>query len=203
MSRYRSIYDCTFGILFFGTPHNGSNKARQLGSLQRVGSFVMPKRLLSFESNLVKALEEHSEVLQNITDQFAPMMSRFRVFFFWEQRQTNFKYTTGYVVPEYSAAPRLDNTERCGIAADHRSMCRFSDQNSPGFATVMSALKRYSEQSSEVIAHRLQEAEELLESERRSKINEIMLIAFGNNKTLTPNVDTSQEFPVAPSSVPS
>lgn len=88
-------------------------------------SLAVPKKALQTDSSLLRALEEDSEVLQNITDQFAPLLHRFRIFYFWEQERTDLKYTQDYIVDEASAAPILDDTERSGIAADHRGMCRF------------------------------------------------------------------------------
>jgi len=79
--------------MFFGAPHKDAAKARLLGSLQKFAALAIPKRIVQFESALLHALEESSETLQNITDQFAPLMSRFRVFFFWEQEKRNPKYT--------------------------------------------------------------------------------------------------------------
>ncbi|CAG8225726.1 unnamed protein product [Penicillium nalgiovense] len=116
----KSIYVCTFAILFFGTPHQGSSKANIFSSLQKIASLATPKVLIELESGFVNALKKESEVLQNITDQFAPLVCNFRVFFFWEQEKTDLKYKRYYIVTETSAAPIIDNTERCGIAADHR-----------------------------------------------------------------------------------
>ncbi|KAJ6095742.1 hypothetical protein N7486_006488 [Penicillium sp. IBT 16267x] len=122
LSHIYSIYNCTFAILFFGTPHHGSNKANFLGSLQKLASLTVPKAAMDLESGLVNALETESEILQNITDQFTPLMSRFRIFFFWEQEKTDLKYKRDYIVDETSAAPILDNTERCGISANHQGI---------------------------------------------------------------------------------
>ncbi|TVY93379.1 hypothetical protein LAWI1_G000586 [Lachnellula willkommii] len=37
------VYTCTYAILFFGTPHNGSNKARLLSGLQNLPLYLSPK----------------------------------------------------------------------------------------------------------------------------------------------------------------
>ena len=151
LAHIQSIYTSTYAILFFGTPHHGSSKARLLGSLQRVVRLAIPGNIANFEDVLVDALKEQSEVLQNINDQFAPLMAEFRIYFFWEQEKTDLKYTKDYIVEEASAAPILDNTERCGIAADHRGMCKFNDNRLQGFRTTISAVRRYARKAPEMI----------------------------------------------------
>lgn len=65
--------------------------------LQRVVKLSIPKKIVDTDSQLLQALREGSEVLQNINDQFAPLMKRFRIFFFWEQQKTSFPHTRDYV----------------------------------------------------------------------------------------------------------
>lgn len=132
----------------------GASKAGLLSSLQKLASFAVPKKAFQIESSLINALEKESETLQNITDQFAPLMSNFRIFFFWEQEKTDLTYTKDYIVDEASAAPILDNTERSGIAADHRGMCKFEKSTDQGFRTVVAALRRYKQEAPEVIRER-------------------------------------------------
>ncbi|PGH29677.1 hypothetical protein GX50_07562 [[Emmonsia] crescens] len=150
LAHIQSIYTSTYAILFFGTPHHGSSKARLLGSLQKVVRLAIPSAVANFENSLVDALKEQSETLQNINDQFAPLMAEFRIYFFWEQEKTDLKYTNDYIVEESSAAPILDNTERCGIAADHRGMCKFSNNRLQSFRTAISALRRYARDAPDV-----------------------------------------------------
>lgn len=174
IAHLHSIYTCTFAILFFGTPHHGSNKARLLGSLQKLASLAIPAGAVQFESSLVNALEADSETLQNITDQFAPLMTNFRIFFFWEQEKTNLKYTREYIVDEASAAPILDNTERCGLEGDHRGMCKFGSSSSQGFRTTVEALRRYSREAPQVIEGRWIKAGGMLSSNRRHEAMEML-----------------------------
>jgi hypothetical protein len=174
IAHLHSIYTCTFAILFFGTPHHGSSKARLLGSLQKLASLAIPQRAVQIESSLVNALEEESETLQNITDQFAPLMANFRIFFFWEQEKTDLKYAKEYIVDETSAAPILDNTERCGIAADHRGMCKFERSTSQGFRTAVAALRRYGQEAPQVISSRWVKTAKMLSENRRHEAIEML-----------------------------
>lgn len=174
ISHLHSIYTSTYSILFFGTPHTGSRKAQLAASLHKLASLTTPKKLLETDSNLLRALEEDSEILQNITDQFAPLMTRFRIFFFWEQLRTDLKYTTDYIVHETSAAPILDNTERSGISADHRNMCRFASRDSAGFRTVVAALMRYSLDAPAVVKTRNVRAREMLSAQGWHEATELV-----------------------------
>lgn len=174
LTHVHSIYTCTFAILFFGTPHHGSNKANLLGSLQRMASLTIPKNVMEFETGLVNSLEKESETLQNITDQFAPLMPCFRVFFFWEQEKTDLRYKRDYIVDETSAAPILDNTERCGIAADHQGMCKFQSPGDQGFRTTVAALRRFAREAPNVIQRRYQRSVSLQQDERIYEASELL-----------------------------
>ncbi|KUL83945.1 hypothetical protein ZTR_06844 [Talaromyces verruculosus] len=174
-SRTHSVYLCTYGILFFGTPHNGSSKARLLSGLQNLASNIVPKRAAQFESGLLKSLKDGSETLQNITNDFAPLMTRFQMYFFWEQLKSDLKYTKDYIVEESSAAPMLDSTSgRCGIAADHRGMCKFHSQDSPGFSIAIAAIKRFSQNAQNVIGPRLAQYSDQLNQRRRYQAMELL-----------------------------
>ncbi|KAI0860439.1 Alpha/Beta hydrolase protein [Xylaria cubensis] len=154
IAHLHTIFTCTYGILFFGTPHNGSSKASLLLTLQKLTSLTLPRRFGRVDRGLVKALEEESETLQNITDYFTPLMKDFHIHFFWEQEKTDLKYTKDYVVEKESAAPAFDDTERSGIAADHSGMVKFEDSNSSGFRLVAATLDRYCAEAPEAIKTR-------------------------------------------------
>ena len=101
-------------------------------------------------------------------------MANFRICFFWEQEKTNLRYSKDYIVDEKSAAPIIDNTERCGIAADHSGMCRFEKATSQGFRTAVAALRRYGQEAPEIINHRLIKTADSLNEIRRHKAMEML-----------------------------
>lgn len=68
----------------------------------------------------------------------------------------------------------LDDTERAGIPAPHVLMCKFSDNRSPGYRTVVAALQRYSREAPDVIEIRWQKARERLDELRRVEADELM-----------------------------
>ncbi|MCJ1371023.1 hypothetical protein MMC20_002238 [Loxospora ochrophaea] len=92
-----SVFVSTYAVLFLGAPHNGSNKAHLASTSRRMISALVPSKILDTEGQLLDALREGSEVLQNITDMFVPLMKNFRIYFFWEQEKTDLGATEDYV----------------------------------------------------------------------------------------------------------
>ncbi|MCJ1479379.1 hypothetical protein MMC13_008064 [Lambiella insularis] len=172
IAHLHSIFVSTFAVLFLGTPHNGSDKVKLASTAQRIISAVAPKKILDTNSQLLDALREGSETLQNVTDMFAPLMRQFHIFFFWEQEKTDLGYTKDYVVEENSAAPILDNTERSGIAANHSQMCKF-ERTSSGYRTIIAALLRYTREAPDVIVFRWVKAKDMLAMKRANEATEL------------------------------
>jgi len=77
-------------------------------------------------------------------------------------------------VDETSAAPIFDKIERCGIAADHRGMCKFENASSQDFRTVVAALRRYSQEALDVIRSRYIKTTEMLAENQRHEAMEIL-----------------------------
>ncbi|CAJ2500091.1 Uu.00g029440.m01.CDS01 [Anthostomella pinea] len=164
-----SIYTSTYGIMFFGTPHQGSASASLGMAAQRMIEALVPSKLIDTNGQLLSALREGSEVLQDITDNFTPLIQRFRVYFFWEQEKTDFGVKYDYVVTESSAAPILDNTDRAGLRIDHRNMLKFASRNSPGYKLIVANILRYSREAPATISRRWISEKELMNSIRRNE----------------------------------
>lgn len=177
-SHLHSIYTSTYGLLFFGTPHHGSSKAHLLSSLTKIANFA-PSYTLQTETPLLKALKVESEILQEITDQFVPLMSRFRVVFYWETQKTDLGYTKDYIVDQASAAPCMESTTSAGIAADHRGMCRFECKSDQGFRNVVSELKRWGDEAPKMIGERWVRSRMALEVMRRGDADELLMGEYG------------------------
>ena len=92
-----SIFVSTYAVLFLGTPHQGSDKAELASTGRKVIDAMVPSKVIDTDGKLLEALREGSEILQNVTDMFAPLMKNFRIYFFWEQEKTDFGTTLKYV----------------------------------------------------------------------------------------------------------
>lgn len=175
VTHLHTIFVSTYAILFFGTPHNSTDIANWL-------------MLESAQSSKVQSIRSDSQfnaairILETITDQFAPLMKNFHIFFFWEEVQTRIEHLFGhklaFIVEESSAAPILDNTERSGIDATHLGMIKFSNINSSSYRTVISALTRYSLEAPAVIARRWEVAQASLARARSNEAFEIVGLGF-------------------------
>ena len=92
-----SIFVSTYAVLFLGTPHNGSSTASLASTGRRMVDALMPSKIWDTDGQLLDALQEGSETLQNVTDMFVPLMKNFRIYFFWEQEKTDFGTQKSYV----------------------------------------------------------------------------------------------------------
>ncbi|KAL1962071.1 hypothetical protein VTN77DRAFT_599 [Rasamsonia byssochlamydoides] len=170
----RSLYVSTYGILFMGTPHNGSEAAKWALLLQKICSAVFPRKFLDTSPQLIEALKTRNETLQNINRLFNDHISRFHVFFFHETKPLDLKGTREFIVDEESAAPDVGGVERMGIEGDHSSMCKFEDENAPAFEAVAEAIVRYSREAPALIAGRWVEEKQHRKLQSRQKAQEIV-----------------------------
>jgi hypothetical protein len=76
------ICDAALGILFFGTPHRGSDKAVYGKVLADVAQTMTHRP----SSRLVSALQTNSDVLLRLTTDFRHQLPRYQVVSFYEKR---------------------------------------------------------------------------------------------------------------------
>jgi hypothetical protein len=169
----RSVFVSTYGILFLGTPHNGSEAAKWGLLLQNICSVVLPKRVLDTSSQLIEGLKTNNENLQSINRLFTEIVGRFHIFFFHETRPMDMHGVRLLIVDEASAAPNYEGVERMGIEADHSGICKFEDENAPGYEAVVEAILRYSRDAPQTIRGRWVEEQRKRQVELQAKAYEI------------------------------
>lgn len=101
-------------------------------------------------------------------------MERFHIYFFHEGKPMDLKGTREFVVDEDSAAPMIAGVERMVIERDHSHMCKFEDENSPGYDTVAEAVMRYAEDAPRLVIARWEEEKRIRDLEKQEIAKEIL-----------------------------
>lgn len=165
VAHLRSIYTCTYGILFLGTPHNGISKE----------ALLFQSAAESGPSHFMLSLLKGSEMLNEINDQFAPLMKHFSVFNFWEELETEHSAHKFFLVEQESAAPSAwDNVERCGITAAHSTMAKFNGNFDRRFQPILEALTRYTKRAPTLIESRWKMNAQLMTQRRQHEVEELL-----------------------------
>lgn len=140
---YRSIYVSTYGVLFFGTPHQGFDVTTWVSRRKRTYEAMLSDDLTKNRPQILDALKLNNETLQIIDRDFMQLTGKLHIYFFYEGKPTNVNGSLHYIVEEESAAPVIQDVERASIQQDHAHMCQFENNQSPGFNLVTEAIQRY------------------------------------------------------------
>ncbi|POR35533.1 Lipase-like protein [Tolypocladium paradoxum] len=140
---YRSIYVSTFGMMFLGTPHTGSDAATWGLVLQGMSDAIMPKKFFESESVLLKTLKKDNETLSNINNHFLDIYQRFRIHMAHENHKTDIKGTKILVVDANSASPQLPGVTYYGVEATHGQMCKFASASAPGYRALSTDIRQW------------------------------------------------------------
>ncbi|MCJ1264537.1 hypothetical protein MMC22_004409 [Lobaria immixta] len=189
----RSIFVSTYGILFLETPHQGSDIAKWGSKLEKICDAVMPNEMINSQSELINALRIKNETLLNIDRQFIQLCSRFCIYFFHEATPTSLNGTSQYIVDEESASPNIQDVERAGIQRDHFHMCKFENEDSPGFSLIAEGIQRYAIDAPKIVSSRWhsERAEQRLRKEAEAE--ELLKNAFLRSGNATLSNFTSRE----------
>ncbi|KAI3317548.1 Alpha/Beta hydrolase protein [Xylariaceae sp. AK1471] len=158
--QYRTIFDSTRGIIFLGTPHRGSGYAR----LSWVGATIA-WLWSGMNIRLLRSLRYDSEILDRVNMSFLRTLinhnageARIRICSFAEELSL-LKFFSP-IVRSDSAFIGLPNEVRETIWANHRDICRFGDNDDPGYKRVYRWL-------SELVAEAQTPVDETVESRPR------------------------------------
>lgn len=165
----RSIYVSTYGIVFMGTPHHGIKT-------QALSLFYNP-RLKEGGPNqfMISLLDRHplSELLLEVTNQFAPLIKRFSIYYMWEQQKTSNEMVETVIVDEASAAPIDDESSKYGISKTHSGMTKFSDIEDPGYQVLLATISRYIADAPRTVQARWKTELEARDVERQLEAQEL------------------------------
>ncbi|KAI0116255.1 hypothetical protein GGR51DRAFT_500803 [Nemania sp. FL0031] len=130
-STYKHIWESTFGLVFFGTPHQGGNNAG-FGDVVAGITRCVSK---SPGNTFMDALKGNSLFLSTITDDFRQLLEDFQVISFYETRPLG---RFGIVVDPKSALLGLPGTRerQIPVDADHSGICKFANIEDPRYILV-------------------------------------------------------------------
>ncbi|KAK9412862.1 hypothetical protein SUNI508_12275 [Seiridium unicorne] len=171
---YRGIYVSTYGIIFLGTPHTGSDMGAWAVTLQAMSDAVVPKAFWHSEPVLLKTLKKDNETLQNINNHFLDIYQRFKIMMAHENHATDLKGTKMLVVDSQSASPQLPGVGYFSIEATHSGMCKFESKNAPGYRTVATSIRDWVGEAPDVITTRWRVEEDEKLARAKHEIEERM-----------------------------
>ncbi|KAK3898977.1 hypothetical protein C8A05DRAFT_18518 [Staphylotrichum tortipilum] len=152
----RSIFDCTEGIIFMGTPHKGS----WMADWAKIPASAIGQ-VKSANKSLLGILETDDQLLESIQVEFWSMVRglreggrRFEVTCFFEELPLP---VVGKVVSKESAT--LEGYASFSIHANHSDMVKFASVDENGFKRLLGELVRW---ASQVRHPRASQTEELL-----------------------------------------
>lgn len=136
----------TIGVIFLGTPFEGSSKAKWAGRALKVLDW-----LSTTHNEDMKDLEERSAKLMHINDAFQKFLkARDRsetgeyvevACFFEQYAMYKAGKKIGIIVPKESAC--LPGIDPLSIQANHVGMCRFEDEDREGYRNISQRLSQW------------------------------------------------------------
>ncbi|KAF4535003.1 SesB-related regulatory protein [Lasiodiplodia theobromae] len=156
-SKKDEIANRTVGVIFLGTPFEGSEKASWAAAALRLLSFVS-----STNDEKIKDLEERSAKLVSINDSFYKYLKKrdrlevnknfLEVACFFEEYPMKIGGKKMHIVPKESAC--LNGVDPQSISAHHSDMCKFEDEYRNGYKCILGQLQLWIRKLSSVSSER-------------------------------------------------
>ncbi|RYP71976.1 hypothetical protein DL770_008038 [Monosporascus sp. CRB-9-2] len=145
----RQVASSTIGVMFFGTPHSGTDPR---GLLLHTLEILIRGLGWTLNKHVLDALLPSSERLRDLRDDFGPVAQEHGWVIHSFQEQFGVRFTAGAggskVVEDtssYLGCPSIEVTQH--IASNHMDMCRFPSLNDTEYRKVAAALDRMVERS--------------------------------------------------------
>jgi len=117
--QYRCLEEMTIGILFFGTPHRGTEKAAYGAILAKIATTVLNKP----NPSLLNALQTNSNELMRLSSEFKFRLAQYQVVSFYELKPMAMFSTL--IVEKHSALLEVDGEDQIPVDANHSDICKF------------------------------------------------------------------------------
>lgn len=144
----KKIASHTRGMIFLGTPHEGSDLAKwaALGlsflRLEHGGKATRDLDVLQKESGKLRSLSTAFGMLLRSRGESKETEDKIEIVCFYEEFKTRVaKFDMGIVVPQASAS--LSGYEAVGIPENHRNMVRFKSKDDVGYIRISGYLKKW------------------------------------------------------------
>ncbi|KAK8097440.1 hypothetical protein PG984_016579 [Apiospora sp. TS-2023a] len=141
---YGIIKERTYGIVFLGTPHRGSNQTAfpsLLANIANTGTPVLSRFIGKSRADLINVLKRDAGDLEKLSYQFADQLAVIKIASFIELDITppaSTRIVDGVTGIINCAGERVIDMQGC----DHRSICRFA-QRSNNYRLILGILKEW------------------------------------------------------------
>ncbi|KAK3349003.1 Alpha/Beta hydrolase protein [Lasiosphaeria hispida] len=139
--RFSPLAAATRGLIFYGTPHTGSDKERWQ-TVAKAFAPLVPIGGRGEMSPLVDALLRNSKDICDISEDFIFLSRNYALINFYEAHV--FPGTSKPIVEQMDATMRLDHETALPINSDHMNICRFKDSEDAGFQNTYRRIKEAS-----------------------------------------------------------
>jgi len=167
--RYKNIREMTSAIIFLGTPHEGSDHASPMASLEKMANWATWRSNASTE--LTKELQTYSSTTRRINRTFMREPSRnIELVCFYETVETRLPHGTALIVPQQSAEIDGNGARNISMSCNHQDLCKFARPDSR-FQDLWDQLDVVIENASRRIEVVTQE--EVVEDELQNRLSEL------------------------------
>lgn len=128
---YQTLAARVKAILFLATPHRGADLAQLLTKVLNVSPGARP---------FVKDLHRNSLATQAINEEFPQYSQDLRLYSFYETLPMTYGFGKSLVVEKDMAVLGYPNEQSTYLNANHRDVCKFTDQTDPNYQIVRNAL---------------------------------------------------------------